>query len=119
MYITKVSIDTGDLPKDWRDPNISNKFKKGDTHLPDNHRLVSLTSVPCKLLEHIICRHLIKHLTTNKILTNLNHGFRSGYSCESQLITTINDFLKEHDKVHLVDVAILDFSKSFDTLPPS
>jgi hypothetical protein len=51
---------------------------------------------------------------TNKILTNLNHGFRSGYSCESQLLRTINDFLKEHDKSPQVDVAILDFSKAFD-----
>jgi hypothetical protein len=47
----------------------------------------------------------MKHLETNKILTNLNHGFRSGYSCESQLLITINDFLKEHDKDHQVDVA--------------
>ena len=85
--------------------------------MPENYRPVSLTSVPCKLLEHIICRHLMKHLETNKILTNLNHGFRSGYSCESQLLTTINDFLKEHDKGHQVDVAILDFSKDFDTVP--
>jgi hypothetical protein len=50
----------------------------------------------------------MKHLETNKILTNLNHEFRSGYSCESQLLTTINDFLKEHDKGHQVDVAILE-----------
>ena len=50
----------------------------------------------------------MKHLETNKILTNLNHGFRSGYSCESQLQTTIKDFLKEHDKGHQVDVAILE-----------
>ena len=112
--IFQVSIDTGDLPKDWRDANI---FKKGDKHLPENYRPVSFTSVPCKLLEHIICRHLMKHLETNKILINLNHGFRSGYSCESQLLTTINDFLKEHDKGHQVDVAILDFSKAFDTVP--
>ena len=78
--IFQVSIDTGDLPKDWRDANISSIFKKGDKqlkHLPENYRPVSLTSVPCKLLEHIICRHLMKHLETNKILTNLNHGFRS------------------------------------------
>ena len=61
---------------------------------------VSLTSVTCKILEHIICRHLLKHLEKNKILTNLNHGFRSGYSCETQLITLINDFLQEHDKGH-------------------
>jgi hypothetical protein len=97
--------------------NISSIFKKGDKHLPENYRPVSLTSVTCKILEHIICRHLLKHLEKNKILTNLNHGFRTGYSCETQLITTINDFLQEHDKGQQVDIAILDFSKAFDTVP--
>jgi hypothetical protein len=69
--IFQVSIDTGDPPKDWRDSNISSIFKKGDKHLPENYRPVSLTSVPCKLLEHIICRHLMKHLETNRIQIRL------------------------------------------------
>ncbi|KAK3089266.1 hypothetical protein FSP39_002210 [Pinctada imbricata] len=115
--IFQKSLDTGTLPKDWRDANISSIFKKGDKHLPENYRPVSLTSVTCKILEHIICRNIMKYLETNKILTNLNHGFRTGYSCETQLITTVNDFLKEHDKGNQVDVAILDFSKAFDTVP--
>jgi hypothetical protein len=58
------SFDTGELPKDWRDANISSIFKKGDKHLPENYRPVSLTSVTCKILEHIICRHLLKYLGT-------------------------------------------------------
>jgi hypothetical protein len=60
---------------------------------------------------------MLKHLEKNKILTN--HGFRPGYSCETQLITTINEFLQEHYKGYQLDVAILDFSKAFDTVPHS
>jgi hypothetical protein len=66
--------------------------------------------------EHIICRHLRKHLEDNNILTTLNHGFRSGYSCESQLIVTMDDLLQAYDKNTQVDCAILDFSKAFDTV---
>jgi hypothetical protein len=55
-------------------------------HLPENYRPVSLSSVTCKILEHIICRHLLKHLEKNKILAHLNHGFRSGYSCGACLL---------------------------------
>ena len=57
------------------------------------------------------------HLEKYKILTNLNHGFRSGYSCETQLLTTTHDFLTSLDKKCQVDIAILDFSKAFDTVP--
>ena len=100
QIIQQQSLDTGDLPNDSRDANISSIFKKGDKHLPENYRPVSLTSVTSKILQLIICRHMLKHLEKNKILTNLNHGFRSGYSFETQLLTTINDFLQEHDKGH-------------------
>ena len=73
--------------------------------------------MPCKILEHVICRHLLNHLENNKILTTLNHGFRSGYSCETQLLTTVHDFVTSIENNKQMDVAILDFSKAFDTVP--
>ena len=77
---------------------------------------MSLTSVSCKLLEHVICKHLLNHSEKNNILINLNHGFRSGYSCETQLLVTLNELLHFNDKGLQTDVAILDFSKTFDTV---
>ena len=114
--IFQRSLDSGTLPSDWLTANVSCAFKKGDRHMAENYRPISLTSVPCKLLEHIICRHLLNHLETNNILSNLNHGFRSGYSCDTQLLVTVNDFLTSFDNKKQVDVAILDFSKAFDTV---
>ena len=115
--IYQKSLDTGTLPADWREANISCVFKKGDRHLPENYRPISLTSVPCKILEHIIYHHLLLHLESNNVLTHLNHGFRSGFSCESQLLTTAHDLLKSFDRKKQVDIAILDFPKAFDTVP--
>jgi len=115
--IFQKSLDSGDLPKDWLDANIAPVFKKGDKHSPENYRPISLTSVTCKILEHIICRHILSHFEQHKILTNLNHGFRSGFSCETQLAVTTHDLLQSFDKGKQVDVAILDFSKAFDTVP--
>ena len=97
--------------------NISPVYKKGDVHLPENYRPVSLTCVSCKILEHIICKHILDHLERNKILTSLNHGFRSGYSCETQLVTTVHDLLGKFDTGSQIDMIILDFSKAFDTVP--
>ena len=99
--IFQRSVDTGCLPNDW------------------TYRLVSLTSMLCKLLEHIICRHLLSHLAKEKILTDLNHGFRAGFSCEAQLVTTLHDLCKNFEAGKQTDIAILDFSKAFDTVPHS
>ncbi|KAK3103498.1 hypothetical protein FSP39_019645 [Pinctada imbricata] len=60
--IFQQSLDTGTLPKDWRNANISLVFKKGNKHVASNYRPVSLTSVCCKTLEHIICSNILKHL---------------------------------------------------------
>ena len=115
--IYQRSLDTGTVPSDWLTANISAAFKKGDRHLAENYRPISLTSVPCKILEHVICCHLLNHLENNKIFTTLNHGFHSGYSCETQLPTTVHDFVTSFENNKQVDVAILDFSKAFDTVP--
>jgi hypothetical protein len=115
--IFQYSLNHGELPNDWRDANVSPVFKKGDRHLVENYKPVSLTSVTSKILEHIICSHLLKHFEKYQILSSLNHGFRSAYSTETQLIVTMHDLLSTFDKKQQVDVAILDFSKAFDTVP--
>ena len=82
------------------------------------YRPVSLTCITCKLFEHIICKHILAHLEDHKILTDLQHGFRSGRSCDTQLVTTFQDLAQMHNKkCSHIDIAILDFSKAFDTVP--
>jgi len=105
--IFQLSLDTGTLPSDWRDANISSVFKKGDRHTASNYRPVSLTSVLCKTLEHIICRHILQHLERYNFLTSLQHGFRSGHSCESQLVITMHDIMKTFNLKLQSDLVIL------------
>lgn len=57
------------------------------------------------------------HYDTHNILTDCQHGFRRGRSCESQLIITANDFAKALDDRKQLDSIILDFSKAFDRVP--
>ena len=97
-FIFEQSLLTGDLPIDWTRANVIPVFKKGSKLQAVNYRLVSLTCITCKFFEHIICRHVLDHLEQHKILTDLHHGFRSGRSCETQLITTFQDVAEMYDK---------------------
>ena len=54
-HLFQQSIDTGEIPKEWSLANICPLFKESDRSLACNYRPVSLTCVPCKLLEHIVC----------------------------------------------------------------
>ena len=91
--IFQKSYDTGTVPSDWRDANIVPIYKKGDKQQPSNYRLVSLTSISCKIMEHIVHSNIMGHYEKNNILCDEQHGFRKKRSCESQLITTIEGML--------------------------
>ena len=60
------------------------------TSLLGNHRPISLTSVVCKLLEHIIQSNVIEHLCHKNIITDAHHGFRSKRLFENQLIKSVH-----------------------------
>lgn len=115
--IFQKSMDTGNIPSDWLKANIVPIYKKKDRTRASNYRPVSLTSVPCKLLEHIISSSIHTHLQEHNILTNKQHGFRQRRSCETSLITTIHDLAKNLQTNHQIDMILLDFSKAFDTVP--
>ena len=54
----------------------------------------------------------MSHLEQNNILNPLQHGFRSGHSCTTQLLTVIEELAKSMDDRKQVDVLFLDFAKA-------
>jgi len=86
--------------------------KKGDRLLPNNYRPLC-----CKALEHIISSNIYSHLPQVKIFCDVQHGFRERRSCKSQLIVTIDDFMKYLNSKGLIHAIFLDFKKAFDKVP--
>ena len=70
------SLNSRLVPNQWKSALVTPIFKKGDKHNPANYRPVSLTSICCKVLEHIVAKALLCHLESNKILIENQHGFR-------------------------------------------
>ena len=97
-FIFDQSLNTGDLPVEWTLVNVAPIFKKGSKLQAVNYRPVSLTCISCKLFEHIVCKHILGHLQDHGILTDLQHGFRSGRSCETQLSTTFHDIASAYNE---------------------
>ena len=106
----------GEVPMDWRSANVTAIFREDDRFKAGNYRPVSLTSLCCKLQEHIIV-NTMKHIMHNKILTACHHGFRARRSCETQLVTLCHELADSLDKNKQTDLVILDLSKAFDQVP--
>ena len=87
-HLYRNSLKQGTLPKDWLHATIVSVYKGGnkDRSAAENYQPISLTSIGCKIMEHIICSNVMNHLQNNNILTDAQHCFRSKRSCESQLI---------------------------------
>ena len=113
----RESLDTGLVPQDWTLADVVPIYKKGDKDDPGNYRPVSLTSVPCKVLESIIRDQLMTHLQSRNLLTDAQHGFRPGRSCATQLMLTIEEWSSMIERGEPVDVLYLDLAKAFNTVP--
>ena len=68
-------------------------------------------------MEHFLYHHIIEYLYINSILIDQQFGFRSGHSCEAQLISVVEGIHLAMDHSHQVDVIFIDFQKAFDKVP--
>jgi hypothetical protein len=68
-------------------------------------------------MEHVIASYLRKIWDQKDWLFEVQHGFRPGYSCESQVITVCQDIADSLDNGGRIDANIIDFSKAFDLVP--
>ena len=112
-FFFQQSIDTGSVPADWKHANSIAVYKKGSRTEAHNYRPVSLASVPCKLPEHIMFRHIMTHLDALNVLVDHQHGFRSNRSCEAQFINTTEHLTRSINHRNQTDLLMLDFSKAF------
>ena len=113
----RKSVDAGILPEDWKKASIVPIFKKDNRSEPGNYRPVSLTAIPCKILETLIRNCIMDHLTTGQLLHQDQHGFRRRRSCNSQLLEVLEDWSRWIEEGEAVDALYLDFKKAFDSVP--
>ena len=92
-------------------------FKKGSKTQASNYRPVSLTSVPCKVMESLVRDAIVKHVSDYDLLSKEQHGFTSGRSYMTNLLVTLEDITRSLDEGFSIDVIYLDYCKAFDTAP--
>ena len=72
----RSSLASASLPIDWCRDDIVPIFKRGPKHHPANYRPVTLTAVPCKVLESLVRDQIMEHLAGTDQLSSAQHGFR-------------------------------------------
>ena len=112
------SLISGELPIEWKSANIIPIYKGGRKEDPLNYRPISLTSILCKICEHVIRKRWIKFLEDNKMISGSQFGFQQGKSCVTNLLSfysRVTDIIQEREG--WVDCIYLDLKKAFDRVP--
>ena len=115
MY--NLSFYGGKCPKLWKMANVTPIFKKkGKRSNIEDYRPVSLTCVFSRIAEKIVRDTVVDHLNENSFLNEIQHGFVKKKGTMTQLLLSLNAWVKALDDKRNIDAAYLDFSKAFDTV---
>ena len=68
-------------------------------------------------MESIIKDDILAYMVSNKLLTNLQHGFVPGKSCQSNLLLMLNFLTKSIENGTDADLVYLDFADAVNSVP--
>ena len=88
--------------------------QKSDKQLLKNYRPISLLPIFGKNFERIIYNNIFEYLTTNKLISDNQSGFKPGDSCVNQLLSITHEIYHSLDNGLEVRGVSLDISKAFD-----
>ena len=113
----RQSLSTGKIPEDWKKGLIVPIYKKnGKPENPSSYRPICLTSIVCKLLEKIVCKHMVNYLLQNNLISENQHGFMKGKSTATNLVETLNEWTAMLDRRTPIDSIYIDLAKAFDSV---
>ena len=74
-------------------------YKKGNKSNPVNYRSISLTCIPCKMVEYIVLiSHIWKDINANNVLFLHQHESQTEVSCQTGLMEAVRDWVFLHEQ---------------------
>nr|VZI21037.1 unnamed protein product [Spirometra erinaceieuropaei] len=111
------SFVTGCLSSNWKSATITPLFVGGSRAFANYYKPVSLTSICYKIMENIIEKASMPFLERHHLLSDAQNVFRSGRSCLTNLLFTLERWTKARDEGNVVQAIYIDFKKAFDNAP--
>ena len=114
--IFNKSLTTGIFPTQWKTALVRplNKIKSPSN--PEDYRPISILPALSKGLERIVHSQMSDFFCNHNIINTFQSGFRKYHSTETALLKITDDIRLAMDRGLFTLLALLDFSKAFDTV---
>ena len=116
VHMFNASFSTGICPTSWKKATVIPIFKGGDRSRVGNYRPVSLLPLPGKLVEKVVHNQLSRFLDHSEILTELQSGFRKGFSTTSAKANLTDKLFEGINGGNITVAVFVDLQKAFDTV---
>ena len=107
--IINQSLNTGIFPEKFKITKIIPIHKKGDIHLVNNYRPISLLPSISKLFEKVVYEQLYAYLVNNNYLCQNQYGFRKLHSTEHAVLKLVDRIILDLDRCNTKSVRYFEF----------
>ena len=115
--IMNQSLLSGVFPDSFKRAMVIPLLKKPNLDfMYENYRPISNLSFMSKLLERIVAKQLLEHITENDLDVKYQSAYKAFHSTETALLRVQNDILQSMDRNEVAILIMLDLSAAFDTV---
>ena len=116
LNIINTCILENTFPLSWKKAIITPIAKVARPKELKDLRPISVLPAMSKIIEKHVFNQLTYFTDNNKIIPECQSGFRKDYSTCTSLVNILNDIRSNEENKDFTCLALLDFSKAFDTL---
>ena len=113
--IINCSIKWSSFPKRWKKALVVPIPKCDDPTSEKDYRPISLLPIFSKVLEKVIAIQLIEYFINTSLYDKFQSAYKRFHSTGTALLYIMDQLLQSIDQGNIVIMALLDYSKAFDT----
>ena len=119
-HIITLSFHQGKFPTPWKTAKVTPLFKNsGERNEMKNYRPIALLPSLSKIIEKLVAERLTRHLESNGLLSDKQHGYRKHRSTATCLLQLQEEIMERYENGQDSVIMCFDSSAAFDTISHS
>ena len=116
LDLVNESLQTGHVPKVWKESLVIPIPKINGTDKAEEFRPINMLHTLEKILEIVVKGQLMHYLNCNNLLIPEQSGYREGHSCESALNLVLAKWKEKIEAKETIFAVFLDLKRAFETI---